>query len=65
MLIAPGIMKTIAANTLKIGNNKSSVVACLGTALAYKGYKAGFIDLDLPAETYKEAYHLTWFGAYP
>ena len=40
-------MKTIAVTALKGGVGKSSVVACLGIALASKGYKVGFIDLDV------------------
>ena len=40
-------MKTIAVSALKGGVGKSSVVAGLGLALASKGYKVGFIDLDV------------------
>ena len=40
-------MKTIAVAALKGGVGKSSVVAGLGLALADKGYKVGFIDLDV------------------
>ncbi|GAI35595.1 unnamed protein product, partial [marine sediment metagenome] len=40
-------MKKIAVIALKGGVGKSSVVAGLGLALADKGYKVGFIDLDV------------------
>ncbi|MBA7659468.1 Iron-sulfur cluster carrier protein [subsurface metagenome] len=40
-------MKKIAVTSLKGGVGKSSVVAGLGLALASKGYKVGFIDLDV------------------
>ncbi|MBA7469161.1 Iron-sulfur cluster carrier protein [subsurface metagenome] len=40
-------MKKIAVTALKGGVGKSSVVAGLGLALASKGYKVGFIDLDV------------------
>lgn len=40
-------MKKIAVTALKGGVGKSSVVAGLGLALVSKGYKIGFIDLDV------------------
>lgn len=40
-------MKKIAVVALKGGVGKSSVVAGLGLALVAKGYKVGFIDLDV------------------
>lgn len=42
-----GKMKKIAVTALKGGVGKSSVVAGLGLALVSKGYKVGFIDLDV------------------
>ncbi len=40
-------MKTIAVTALKGGVGKSSIVAGLGLALVSKGYKVGFLDLDV------------------
>ncbi|MBA7465856.1 Iron-sulfur cluster carrier protein [subsurface metagenome] len=40
-------MKKIATVALKGGVGKSSVVAGLGLALAEKGYKVGFLDIDV------------------
>lgn len=40
-------MRKVAVVSLKGGVGKSSIVAGLGLALAHKGYKVGFVDLDV------------------
>ncbi|MBA7593439.1 Iron-sulfur cluster carrier protein [subsurface metagenome] len=52
-------MKKIAVTALKGGVGKSSVVAGLGSALVSKGYKVGFIDLDVTGSNLYSALGLT------
>jgi len=52
-------MKKIAVLALKGGVGKSSVVAGLGSALVEKGYKVGFVDLDITGSNLYSALGLT------
>ena len=52
-------MKRIAVIALKGGVGKTSVVGGLGLALADKGYKVGFVDLDVTGSNLYSALGLT------